>query len=101
MPGITPARRLRNIIDQHTSSMSQGDDFPRFDSLRPVLLVERHNRSKMVFLTTHASLDAAADYHVGQEHAEDWAIEYAVHLQSGVKMEPGRTVITWQPSLVQ
>jgi hypothetical protein len=44
---------------------------------------------------THETLEAAWDNHQGQEHVEDWQLEFAVDLDTGVSYVPGRSIVEW------
>lgn len=64
------------------------------------LLVERNVGSAAYmqshWFTTHDTLQDAGEYHVGQEYAEDWEIEFAVDLDTGVRHQ-GDYRVEWTP----
>lgn len=62
------------------------------------LLVEKNVGSSgdpSHWFTTHGSLDAAGQYHVGQEYAADWEIAFAVDLDKGDRYEGQVATVVW------
>ena len=47
------------------------------------------------YLTTHNTLKYAGDYHVRQEYADDWQIEFAVDLDTGQRYEGEIAGVQW------
>lgn len=44
------------------------------------------------YLTTHKSPQDAATYHLGQEHAQGWCVEYLLDLDTGQCYEVEKTI---------
>jgi hypothetical protein len=49
----------------------------------PIVLIERSAYDRSAYLTNHATLEAAAEYHDTQENPEDWGIERVIDLTTG------------------
>ncbi|GGI08729.1 hypothetical protein GCM10011354_30550 [Egicoccus halophilus] len=51
------------------------------------VLVERNRWHGSVYLSLHATVEAATDYHLGQE-SDEWVVERLVDLETGASFEP-------------
>lgn len=76
-----------------------GNDGNEVPVQRGYLLIEQSRITDEMYYTTHHTVDDAADYHTGQECAEDWAIVKLVSLSDGTTLAPHietTVTITWQ-----
>ena len=76
-------------LDELLSIYSDGEVNPDWELDRTCryLLVERSRYDGSHWLSSHASMANAADYHDGQEYPEDWNIVGLYDLETGRKLD--------------
>lgn len=75
---MTAAERLALLLAEYPHT----EDDVTID-VDNIVLVERSTYDRSFFVSTHATLEAAADYRTGQECPHDWSFETCVALTTG------------------
>lgn len=92
-PGLSREQRIKTTCAELGLVGSDEDtglaEIRAEDEIPLYLLVERNlggaADEQSHYLTAHATLDAAAAYHLANEYPADWSIEFAVDLDNGWK----------------
>lgn len=61
----------------------------------PIALVERGIGDDTVWISLHTDLADAAEYHLGQESADEWRAEYALDLRDATVWNPTNRRVTF------
>ena len=68
------------------------------DNVRYALVEQATTIAATTWLSVYATRRAAADYHLGQDDAQDWRIVRLVDLDTGAEVD-GALQVAWKPAL--
>lgn len=80
------ADRLAELVAAHRDNIEDGSCLDALDPAGRFLLVEHNRLSATVWLSTWATPEEAAEYHDGQEYADDWFKCELIELSTGAEL---------------
>jgi hypothetical protein len=86
----TPVGRYDALLDKYEFTDTESLDVAE----APILLIERSTARDLYWGSCFESAKEAAQYHISQEHSEDWTIERIVDLRNGEEYQAEIKVTT-------